>query len=50
MKLVTTLAALDALGAGYTWKTHFYAGGPVVDGTLRGPLYIRGGGDPKLVL
>ncbi|WP_394790494.1 D-alanyl-D-alanine carboxypeptidase/D-alanyl-D-alanine-endopeptidase [Rhodoferax sp.] len=50
MKLVTTFAALDTLGAGYTWKTRFYADGPVRDGVLFGNLYIRGGGDPKLVL
>ncbi len=50
MKLVTTLAALDTLGGAFTWKTHFYADGPVADGTLHGHLYIRGGGDPKLVL
>lgn len=50
MKMVTTLAALDQLGPQYTWKTRFYADGPVVDGTLHGNLYIEGGGDPKLVL
>ncbi|APW40219.1 D-alanyl-D-alanine carboxypeptidase/D-alanyl-D-alanine-endopeptidase [Rhodoferax koreense] len=50
MKLVTTYAGLDLLGADYTWTTHFYADGPLADGVLRGNLYIRGGGDPKLVL
>lgn len=50
MKLVTTFAALDLLGPDYTWKTRFYADGPVRDGVLYGNLYIRGGGDPKLVL
>lgn len=50
MKLVTTFAALDLLGADHTWKTRFYADGPVADGVLRGNLYIRGGGDPKLVV
>jgi D-alanyl-D-alanine carboxypeptidase/D-alanyl-D-alanine-endopeptidase (penicillin-binding protein 4) len=50
MKLVTTFAALDMLGADYTWNTRFYADGPVRDGVLYGNLYIRGGGDPKLVL
>ena len=50
MKLVTTYAALDTLGADYTWKTRFYADGPVRGGVLAGNLYIRGGGDPKLVL
>ncbi|MDB5851479.1 MAG: D-alanyl-D-alanine carboxypeptidase/D-alanyl-D-alanine-endopeptidase [Rhodoferax sp.] len=50
MKLVTTYAGLDLLGADYTWKTSFYADGPLADGVLNGNLYIRGGGDPKLVL
>jgi D-alanyl-D-alanine carboxypeptidase/D-alanyl-D-alanine-endopeptidase (penicillin-binding protein 4) len=50
MKLVTTLAALDMLGAQHTWKTRFYADGPIAEGTLQGNLYIQGGGDPKLVL
>lgn len=50
MKMVTTLAALDRLGPDYTWKTRFYADGPVANGTLDGNLYIQGGGDPKLVL
>ncbi|WP_326535632.1 D-alanyl-D-alanine carboxypeptidase/D-alanyl-D-alanine endopeptidase [Pseudorhodoferax sp.] len=50
MKMVTTLAALDRLGPDYTWKTRFYADGPVSGGTLNGNLYIQGGGDPKLVL
>jgi D-alanyl-D-alanine carboxypeptidase/D-alanyl-D-alanine-endopeptidase (penicillin-binding protein 4) len=50
MKLVTTLAALDTLGSGFTWKTQFYADGPVAGGVLQGNLYVRGGGDPKFVL
>jgi D-alanyl-D-alanine carboxypeptidase/D-alanyl-D-alanine-endopeptidase (penicillin-binding protein 4) len=50
MKMVTTLAALDQLGPGFTWKTRFYADGPIADGVLHGNLYIEGGGDPKFVL
>ena len=50
MKLVTTYAALDQLGPAYVWRTPVYLGGPVVDGVLRGNLYIQGQGDPKLVL
>ena len=50
MKLVTTYAGLDLLGADYTWATRFYADGPIANGVLDGNLYIRGGGDPKLVL
>ncbi|QXZ08592.1 D-alanyl-D-alanine carboxypeptidase/D-alanyl-D-alanine-endopeptidase [Comamonas sp. Y33R10-2] len=50
MKLVTTYAALDQLGPAYVWRTPVYLGGPVVDGALRGNLYIQGQGDPKLVV
>ncbi|MEZ5665627.1 MAG: D-alanyl-D-alanine carboxypeptidase/D-alanyl-D-alanine-endopeptidase [Burkholderiaceae bacterium] len=50
MKLVTTYAALDMLGPDYTWNTGFHTDGEVVDGVLRGNLYVRGSGDPKLVL
>ncbi|APW44400.1 D-alanyl-D-alanine carboxypeptidase/D-alanyl-D-alanine endopeptidase [Rhodoferax saidenbachensis] len=50
MKLVTTYAALDLLGPAYTWTTPVYVEGAVRDGTLYGNLYIKGQGDPKLVL
>lgn len=50
MKLVTTYAAIDLLGPDFTWRTRFYTDGPASAGALRGNLYIRGGGDPKLVL
>lgn len=51
MKLVTTYAAIDLLGPDYTWRTRFYTDhAPSPDGTLRGNLYMRGDGDPKLVL
>ena len=50
MKLVTTAAALDILGAPYIWRTPVWADGSLHDGTLRGNLYIRGQGDPKLVV
>lgn len=49
MKLVTTFAGLDLLGPDFTWKTRAYVDGPVRDGVLLGNLYLRGGGDPKLV-
>src|SRR6478609_6460236 len=49
-KLATTLAALDLLGPASTWTTPVLADGPVVGGTLKGNLYIKGQGDPKLVL
>ena len=50
MKLVTTYAAMDMLGPDFTWRTDFYTDGQLAGGTLRGNLYVRGGGDPKLVL
>ncbi|MDM0014074.1 D-alanyl-D-alanine carboxypeptidase/D-alanyl-D-alanine-endopeptidase [Variovorax sp. J22P168] len=50
MKLVTTYAGLDLLGPAYTWNTAVYVDGPVRDGVLEGNLYIRGQGDPKLVI
>ena len=50
MKLVTTYAAMDLLGPSFTWTTRFYTDGTLDKGTLRGNLYIKGGGDPKLVL
>ncbi|MDM0075030.1 D-alanyl-D-alanine carboxypeptidase/D-alanyl-D-alanine-endopeptidase [Variovorax sp. J2P1-59] len=50
MKLVTTYAALDLLGPAFTWTTPVYVDGPVRNGVLEGNLYIRGQGDPKLVL
>ena len=48
-KLATTFAALDMLGPAFSWSTPVFVDGTVRDGTLRGNLYIRGEGDPKLV-
>src|SRR5450830_1057268 len=50
MKLVSTYAALNLLGPAYTWHTPVYVEGAVRAGTLFGNLYIKGQGDPKLVL
>ncbi|MBA4266284.1 MAG: D-alanyl-D-alanine carboxypeptidase/D-alanyl-D-alanine-endopeptidase, partial [Comamonadaceae bacterium] len=50
MKLVTTYAAIDLLGPDFTWNTGFYTDGQIDQGVLRGNLYVRGGGDPKLVM
>lgn len=49
-KLVTTYGALDLLGPASTWSTPVYAEGPVRNGVLQGNLYLRGQGDPKLVI
>ncbi len=53
MKLVTTYAAISRLGPNYVWNTDF-----MVDvnsrvneqGVLSGPLYLRAGGDPVLMV
>ena len=50
MKLLTTLAGLEILGPSWTWSTPVYAEGVIRDGTLHGKLYLRGQGDPRLVV
>ena len=46
MKLVTTLAALVALGPGFRFETVAEANGPTQAGVLRGDLILRAAGDP----
>jgi serine-type D-Ala-D-Ala carboxypeptidase/endopeptidase (penicillin-binding protein 4) len=50
IKILTTVAALEELGPAYHWKTEAYAGAPVRDGRLDGDLYLKGYGDPYLVI
>jgi D-alanyl-D-alanine carboxypeptidase/D-alanyl-D-alanine-endopeptidase (penicillin-binding protein 4) len=50
MKLVTTFAALETLGPTFAWTTPVYVEGATRDGTLYGNLYIKGQGDPWLVI
>lgn len=50
MKLVTTYAGLELLGPAFSWKTEFYALGPIEGGILKGDLAIKGYGDPQLNL
>ncbi|HEX4458610.1 MAG TPA: D-alanyl-D-alanine carboxypeptidase/D-alanyl-D-alanine-endopeptidase [Polyangia bacterium] len=50
VKLFTTAAALAILGPEYRWKTVVYAETPVSGGELKGKLYIKGHGDPSLVV
>jgi len=50
MKLVTTYAALDLLGPNYSWSTPVYVEGTAREGTLYGNVYLKGQGDPKLVM
>ncbi len=49
MKLVTTYAALDLLGPGFTWRTGYHVDRSPRDGVLDGNLYIVGGGDPMIL-
>ncbi len=46
MKLYTTAAATDILGADWCWKTEFCTFGKVKDGVLHGDLVWVGSGDP----
>ena len=41
-------AALSRLGPGATFRTEALAAGPIDGGALRGPLVLRGSGDPSL--
>ena len=50
IKLATTIAALDLLGPTFVWRTPVYIDGPVRDGVLQGNVYVRGSGDPRLVV
>ncbi len=46
MKLVTTFAALRALGPQYRWRTEWKSDAPVSGGVLQGDLYWLGSGNP----
>ncbi|OYX40956.1 MAG: D-alanyl-D-alanine carboxypeptidase [Rhodobacterales bacterium 32-67-9] len=48
MKVITSLYALEHLGAGYRFPTRLVATGPVQGGKIRGDLILAGGGDPEL--
>ncbi|MDR2016217.1 MAG: D-alanyl-D-alanine carboxypeptidase/D-alanyl-D-alanine-endopeptidase [Burkholderiales bacterium] len=50
IKLATTAAALDLLGADYRWKTEAYLDGHLADGILHGNLILKGYGDPKITI
>ncbi len=47
-KAITTLYALDALGAGHRFRTRLLATGPIRDGRIAGDLILAGGGDPAM--
>lgn len=48
LKLYTTAAALDILGADYTFDTKIYCDGQKGDSVIDGNVFIQGGGDPTL--
>ena len=48
MKLITTGAAMHALGADFRFETGLAYSGEISDGTLKGDIYIVGGGDPTI--
>lgn len=50
MKLITTSAGLSMLGPDFTWRNRIAIDAPVVEGVLKGNLYLKGSGDPKLVV
>jgi len=50
MKLITTSAGLSLLGPDFTWRNRMLLDGQVKEGVLYGNLYLKGSGDPKLVL
>ena len=51
MKLFTTGVALRQLGPAHVWRTDVGLGGTLhANGTLDGPLHLRGGGDPSLLI
>jgi len=48
MKVLTTYAALLALGGGFRWPTKFYYHGSYRKGVIHGDLIVRAYGDPTL--
>ncbi len=50
MKLVTTLAGLELLGPQFQWRTDVLTMAPLRNGVLEGDLWLRGSGDPQLVI
>lgn len=46
MKLLTAVTALDQIGRNFEYRTGLYMAGNIVDSTLIGDLYCRGGFDP----
>ena len=52
-KLLTTVAALGTLGAGFRWRTTVFLDDKALDettGIVKGDMYLRGRGDPTLTV
>jgi serine-type D-Ala-D-Ala carboxypeptidase/endopeptidase (penicillin-binding protein 4) len=51
MKVITAATALKELGPSYRWTTEVLTDGKIGDdGVLRGNLYVKGSGDPEMVV
>lgn len=48
MKLLTSAAALETLGESYRFKTNVFYTGKIINGVLKGDMYLQGTGDPTL--
>lgn len=48
LKIVTTATALEILGSDFRFPTYIETDGKIINGVLKGNLYIRGTGDPTL--
>lgn len=49
-KLLTTYAALEKLGPAWNWVTPVWLQGRIADGVLEGSVFVKGTGDPTLVV
>ena len=47
-KLITVASAAEAVGWDYRYETAVRSNGPIVDGALRGDLFVVGSGDPSI--
>ena len=48
MKILTTVAGLELLGADHEYSTRLIAAGGIVDGKISGDLVVQGAGDPNI--